>query len=57
MDTEKTKSLLQSAYENVQNLQLQPTKHNVTIIAAVMAALEEAFRETAAAPEEEKADV
>lgn len=43
MDKERMKGLLQDAYENVQNLQLQPTKHNVTIITAVLGALEAVF--------------
>lgn len=39
------KEKLSRAYEAVQNLQLQPTKHNVAILAGVLEGLEHVYKE------------
>ena len=45
MDIEKAKIRLAETFTLVQNLQLQPTKHNVDILSTIMRNLDEAFGE------------
>ena len=60
MDKNKVISQINSVYEKIQNLQLQPTKNNVVILADSLLTLEEIYKAINSIPdaeEEETEDV
>ena len=54
MNKSKVLSQISYVYEKMQNLQLQPTKYNVVILADSLLKLEEIYKAVSSIPEEEK---
>lgn len=54
MNKSKVLSQISYVYEKMQNLQLQPTKYNVVILADSLLKLEEIYKAVSSIPEEEE---